>query len=143
MRGQTIRLATEAQRHLAKRLVDIAPQGAVVNIQEARRTSDQNAKLWAMLSDVSRSKPEGRAHTPEVWKALFMNACGHAVQFETGLSGQPFPVGFRSSNLTKREMIDLIDFIGSYGSAHGVRWSDEFHNEGAAGGKQSPAVVAQ
>ena len=95
-----------------------------------------------MLSDVSRSKPEGRAHTPEVWKALFMNACGHAVQFETGLSGQPFPVGFRSSNLTKREMIDLIDFIGSYGSAHGVRWSDEFHNEGAAGGKQSPAVVA-
>ena len=142
-RGQTIRLATEAQRHLAKRLIDVAPHGAVVNIQEARRTSDQNAKLWAMLSDVSRSKPEGRAHTPEVWKALFMNACGHAVQFETGLSGQPFPVGFRSSNLTKREMIDLIDFIGSYGSAHGVRWSDEFHNEGAAGGKQSPAVVAQ
>lgn len=141
-RGQTIRLASDAQRHLAKRLIDVAPQGAVVNIQEAKRTSDQNAKLWAMLSDVSRSKPEGRAHTPEVWKALFMNACGHAVQFETGLSGQPFPVGFRSSNLTKREMIDLIDFIGSYGSAHGVRWSDEFHNEGAAGGKQSPAVVA-
>lgn len=141
-RGQTIRLATEAQRHLAKRLIDVAPQGAVVNIQEAKRTSDQNAKLWAMLSDVSRSKPEGRMHTPEVWKALFMNACGHAVQFETGLSGQPFPVGFRSSNLTKREMIDLIDFIGSYGSAHGVRWSDEFHNEGAAGAK-SPAVVAQ
>lgn len=141
-RGQTIRLASDAQRHLAKRLIDVAPQGAVVNIQEARRTSDQNSKLWAMLSDVSRSKPEGRMHTPEVWKALFMNACGHAVQFETGLSGQPFPVGFRSSNLTKREMIDLIDFIGSYGSAHGVRWSDEFHNEGAAGGKQSPAVVA-
>ena len=141
-RGQTIRLASDAQRHLAKRLIDVAPQGAVVNIQEAKRTSDQNAKLWAMLSDVSRSRPEGRMHTPEVWKALFMNACGHAVQFETGLSGQPFPVGFRSSNLTKREMIDLIDFIGSYGSAHGVRWSDEFHNEGAAGGKQSPAVVA-
>ena len=56
-RGQTIRLASDAQRHLAKRLIDVAPQGAVVNIQEARRTSDQNAKLWAMLSDVSRSKP--------------------------------------------------------------------------------------
>lgn len=142
-RGQTIRLATEAQRHLAKRLIDVAPQGAVVNIQEARRTSDQNAKLWAMLSDVSRSRPEGRAHTPEVWKALFMNACGHAVQFETGLSGQPFPVGFRSSNLTKREMIDLIDFIGSYGSAHGVRWSDEYPQGSAGGDQPTSGVVAQ
>ncbi len=128
MRGQTVILATDAQRTLAKRLIDIAPQGAVVNIQEARRTTEQNAKLWAMLSDVSRAKPEGRMHTPEIWKALFMNACGHAVQFETGLSGQPFPVGFRSSRLTKREMIDLIDFIGSYGASHGVRWSDELRD---------------
>lgn len=127
-RGQTVILATDAQRQLAKRLIDIAPQGAVVNIQEARRTTEQNAKLWAMLSDVSRAKPEGRMHTPEIWKALFMNACGHAVQFETGLSGQPFPVGFRSSRLTKREMIDLIDFIGSYGASHGVRWSDELRD---------------
>ena len=124
MNGQTIILAGESQRQLAKRLIDRAPPQAVINIREGKRTLDQNAKLWAMLSDISRAKPDGRKHTPEVWKALFMHACGHAVQFEAGLSGQPFPIGFRSSRLTKREMVDLIDFIGAYGEEHGVLWSD-------------------
>ena len=88
-----------------------------------------NAKMWAMLSDVSRAKPEGRTHTPEVWKALFMSACGHAVQFEQGLDGTPFPVGFRSSRLSKAQMIDLIEFIYAYGSQHGVVWTEPMEEE--------------
>lgn len=123
-RGQTVILRGDAQRVFAKRLIDAAPVDAVVNIQEARRSLDQNAKMWAMLSDVSRAKPEGRRHTPEVWKCLFMHACGHAVQFESGLDGKPFPVGFSSSKLTKREMIDLIDFIYAWGSERGVVWTE-------------------
>src|SRR3569623_1398765 len=71
-----------------------------------------------------RATPEGRCQTPEVWKALFMHACGHAVQFENGLNGQPFPTGFRSSRLTKAEMSELIECILEYGARHGVRWSD-------------------
>ena len=69
--------------------------------------------------------PEGRRHTPEVWKALFMNACGHDVQFETGLNGSPFPVGFRSSRLSKGQMSELIEFIYAKGAEWGVEWSDE------------------
>lgn len=125
MTGQTVILAGLSQRILAKRLIDAAPTGAVVNVREAKRTLDQNARLWALLSDVSRAKPEGRTHTAEVWKALFMSACGHAVQFETGLDGTPFPVGFRSSRLTKAQMSDLQEFISAWGSERGVRWSDE------------------
>lgn len=123
--GQTVILAGQYQRDLAKRLIDRAPPYAVLNVREATRTTDQNSKMWAMLSDISRAKPQGRQHTAEMWKALFMHACGHAVQFEVGLDGQPFPVGFRSSRLSKRQMVDLIDFIGSYGAEHGVLWSDE------------------
>src|SRR3546814_8823114 len=74
MRGQTVILHGQSQRELAKRLIDKAPPGAVVNVQEARRTLDQNSKLWAMLSDVSRARPQGRMHPPETWKALFMHA---------------------------------------------------------------------
>jgi len=122
--GQTIILHGDIQRHAAKRLIDAAPAGAIVNVRAAARTTEQNAKLWAMLSDVSRAKPEGRCQTPEVWKALFMHACGHAVQFENGLNGQPFPTGFRSSRLTKAEMSELIECILEYGARHGVRWSD-------------------
>lgn len=123
MAGQTIILGH--RRDVAHRLVDAAPVGAILNIREATRTVDQNAKMWAALSDISRAKPEGRTHTPEVWKALFMSACGHAVQFETGLDGAPFPVGFRSSRLSKQEMGDLLEFALKYGAEHGVQWSDE------------------
>ena len=124
MNGQTVILAGQYQRDLAKRLIDRAPPYAVLNVREAKRTMDQNAKMWAMLSDISRAKPEGRTQTPEVWKALFMNACGHEVQFLNGLDGNPFPHGFRSSRLSKSQMSDLIEFILEYGARHDVRWSD-------------------
>jgi hypothetical protein len=121
---QTVILRGPEQRALAKRLVDAAPADSVVKIGPAKRSTEQNDKMWAMLSDVSRARPEGRKHTPEVWKALFMSACGHAVQFEEGLDGYPFPVGFRSSRLNKAQMSDLIEFIYAYGSQHGVVWSE-------------------
>jgi hypothetical protein len=123
--GQTVVLTGARSREQAIRLIGIAPPGAIVNIRAAKRTTDQNSLMWALLSDISRAKPEGRCHTPEVWKALMMHACGHAVQFEMGLNGQPFPTGFRSSRLTKAEMGDLIDTIQEYGARHGVAWSDE------------------
>lgn len=130
--GQTVILAGNAQRDLAKRLIDRAPPYAVLNVREAARTTDQNSKMWAMLSDISRAKPDGRLHTAEMWKALFMHACGHAVQFETGLDGQPFPVGFRSSRLSKRQMIDLIEFITAWGAEHNVLWSEPGQQREAA-----------
>lgn len=124
MSGQTVILATPAQRDLAKSIIDGAPVGAVVNVREATRNRDQNARMWASLSDISRAKPEGRTHTPEVWKALFMHALGYETRFVMGLSGEPFPIGFRSSRLTVRQMADLISFIQEYGDRHGIQWSE-------------------
>jgi hypothetical protein len=122
--AQTIFLRDDYRRTLAKRLIDEAPMDAVVTIREAARSLDANALMWALLSDISRAKPEGRRHTPEVWKALFMHACGHEVQFAAGLDGNPFPVGFRSSRLSVRQMADLITFIQAWGDERGVAWSD-------------------
>lgn len=124
MTGQTLILGTERAAKEAVRIIIAAPRGSVMTVKPPLRTIDQNSKLWAMLSDVSRAKPDGRQHTPEVWKALFMAACGHAVQFEAGLDGAPFPVGFRSSRLSKSQMVDLIDFISAWGSERGVQWTD-------------------
>ena len=125
MTGQTVILTSPFAREKGKRLVEQAPHGAVLNIRKAARTVDQNALMWSLLSDVSRAKPEGRELTPEIWKALFMSALGHAVRFEVGLDGEGMvPVGFRSSRLTKQQMSDLIDVIQEYGARHGVRWTD-------------------
>lgn len=124
MSGQTVILHGQSQRDNAKRLIDVAPKDAVVNIREATRSTDQNALMWCLLSDLSRAKPEGRRHTPDIWKSIMMNACGHKVQFEHGIDGEPFPVGFRSSRLTVAQMSELIEMIYWYGAQHGVEWSN-------------------
>ncbi len=122
---QTVILRGDSQREDAVELIGKAAVDSVVRISPPKRSLQQNARLWAMLTDVSRAKPEGREHMPEVWKSLFMAACGHAVAFEEGLDGRPFPVGFRSSRLTKRQMSDLMEFIAAWGSERGVLWSED------------------
>jgi len=123
-KGHTTVLNGQAARDRAKVLIERAPAGYVCEVSPPRRSLDQNAKLWAMLTDVSVAMPEGRRHTPEDWKAIFMNACGWEVQFIEGLDGRPFPSGFRSSRMSKGQMADLINFIQAFGDQHGVRWTD-------------------
>ena len=131
--AQTVVLGSPRERAIAKQLVDRAPNNAVLTIKEAGRTTDQNSKLWAMLSDVSRAKPEGRRWAPETWKAAFMHSLGHQVMFCEGLDNSgPFPLGFRSSRLTVKQMIDLIECITEYGQRHGVVWSEPLEGQKAA-----------
>lgn len=124
MTGQTIILRGPSQRAFAIDLIGRAPVDAVVNIREATRTNDQNALMWALLSDVSRAKPDGRRWPVETWKCAFMHHLGHQIQFAEGLDDSgPFPIGFRSSRLTKQQMADLITTIQEYGDRKGVEWT--------------------
>ncbi len=126
MNGQTVILNSEVARYKAKRLVDLAPAYAVVNIKEARRTTDQNALLWALLSQISRAKPEGRTLPPETWKCLFMAACGFECTFQPGLDGEGFvPLGYKSSRLRKAEFSELIECIHEYAARHEIALDDD------------------
>lgn len=129
MRGHTIRLGNDFARERAVKLILTAPQGAIVNVSLPNRTTAQNAKMWAMLSDISRCQPMGRRHTPDDWKALAMNACGWECQFCEGLDGRPFPIGFKSSNLSKEQMSALVDWLQAFGDEHGVIWSNRYDSE--------------
>jgi hypothetical protein len=119
-----VTLNGQHSRLRAHQLIDKAPDGYACKIEAPRRTKSQNDKLWPMLTDVSVQKPQGRKHTPQMWKAIFMQACGHEQQFLMGLDGMPFPMGFRSSLLSKQQMSDLIEYIYAWGSENGVRWSE-------------------
>jgi hypothetical protein len=122
---QTVILNGLDQRALACSLVHRAPAKSVVKISAPTRTTDQNAKMWAMLSDIARAAPDGRRWPSETWKAAFMHALGHEIQWQPGLDGHtPFPAGFRTSRLTRAQMCDLITFIGEYGDRHNVKWSE-------------------
>ena len=122
--AQYVRLIGPSQRALAKRLIDAAALNALVKISEVKRTDEQNAKMWAMLSDISRAMPDGKRKSPEAWKGIAMHTLGHEVQFETDFNDRVFPIGLSSRRLTVKQMSDLIELLYAYGAEKGVVWSE-------------------
>ena len=123
---QTVILRGQLQRNLAKQFIDKAPENSVVKISPLTRSNEQNNKMWGLIEDVMNAMPEGRQHTKEVWKAIFMNALGHETAFAMGINNEIFPIGFKSSQLSVRQMSDLIEMIYSYGAKHNVKWSEKY-----------------
>jgi hypothetical protein len=122
--AQYVRLVGPSQRVLAKQLIDRAPLNALVKISEQKRTDEQSAKMWAMLSDISRAMPDGKRKSPEAWKGIAMHTLGLEVQFETDFNDRVFPLGLSSRRLTVRQMSDLIELLYAYGAEKGVVWSE-------------------
>ena len=121
----TIRIVSDWHRRRALDAVAAAPLGHIVSVREPTRTLDQSAKMWAMLGDVSKARVEGYTKaTPKIWKMRFMHGLGHEVQFDTGLDGKPYPIGLSSSELTVRQMADLITFIEAWCAQNGVALSE-------------------
>ena len=104
-----------------------APLGTRVEFKRAKRSVPQNDRMWAMLTDVAAQKEHAsRKYTTDQWKILFMHACGREVQFIPSLDNSTFiPWGQSSSDLSKQEMTDLIEFIFAWGAENGVVFRDQ------------------
>lgn len=101
-------------RHLAIQGVRAAKDGWLLEIREPTRSADQNAALWSLLGQIHKQRKthNGVKMTPDLWKAVFMQAWGAEVVFLPTLEGDGmFPAGHRSSHLTVGEMSSLIEFI--------------------------------
>lgn len=101
-------------------------RGDRVEFKRAKRTLPQNARMWAMLTEVSeQAEHMGRKYTPEQWKCLFMHALGQEMEFLPALDGRTFiPIGHRSSDLSIEEMGNLIELLFVYGAEHGIVYKD-------------------
>ncbi|MFB6449290.1 recombination protein NinB [Bradyrhizobium tunisiense] len=119
-------LCDRPARERAMRWIEQAPAGTRVIFKDSKRSTAQNDRMWAMLTDVATQKEHaGRRYTPDQWKVLFMHACGREVQFVPSLDNKTFiPWGQSSSDLSKREMTDLIEFIFAWGAENGVTFHD-------------------
>jgi hypothetical protein len=113
-------------RTRALRMVDGVPFGTRLEFKETKRTLDQNAKMWAMLTEISLQKVHfGRRYPPDIWKCLMMHACGSEVQFIPSLDGSELiPWAYRSSDLSIAEMGDLIEFMFAWGAQNDVVFHD-------------------
>lgn len=118
-------LIGQSQKAHAKRLIDEAPSDTVCRIGKATRSDKQNRKLWPMLEDIRAQVPGMSAFTRDQIKLRFLNALGVEMQFLPELEGAGmFPVGLRSSTLTKEQFAGLIELIYAFGARHGVRWTE-------------------
>lgn len=121
---RTIKLSSQAAKGRAKSLIDEAPFGYVVAIGEEARSQEQNRLMWPLIADMQEQVPGMKAFAPDDVKLRFLHALGQELRFLPELEGAGmFPVGQRSSTLSKSQFTGLIELMFEYGSRHGVRWS--------------------
>lgn len=119
-------IRSEADRNLCVRTVSQAKVGDRVEFKRAKRSLPQNARLWAMLTDVARQVPwHGVKLTADDWKLVFLDALKREVRIVPNLDGTGFVnLGRSSSDLTVAEMSDLMELIAAWGTQHGVEFSE-------------------
>ena len=110
--------------HIAGKGLQAGPVEIAVRRPSKKRSLDQNARLWAVLTDVSKQVEwYGRHLSKEAWKDIFTAAL-ERQDVVPGLEGGFVMIGGRTSKMTKKRFADLLTIIDAFGADHGVRWSD-------------------
>lgn len=120
-------LHSAADRARALRTITAAPVGSRVEVKAARRSSDQNSKMWAMLTEIAQQALwHGVRLRPDDYKLIFLDALKRELRAVPNLDGDGFVnLGRSSSDLTKSEMSDLIELMHKFGAEHGVKFADD------------------
>ena len=120
-------LAGDRERNKAVEWIRQAPVNARVEIKFPRRSLAQNSLLWVLLTAFADQLEHfGRKYDAETWKCVMMKALGKELQFVPSLDGDEIvALGYRSSELSKEEMSDLIELLYSEGAKRGVRFHDD------------------
>lgn len=125
---------TRHNRDKAHKGVSAAPDGWVLELREAKRSDPQNAAMWGLLHQIQKQRPthNGVRMTPEIWKAVFLQALGAEMTMIPTLDGDGyFPIGHRSSVLTKGQFADLLTLILAWAAREGLE-IQHFDEEKAA-----------
>ena len=122
MSRHLLTLWNEADRKRAWRYISQAPDGTRLELKAAKRTLPQNDMMWSLLTDIAAQKEHGgRKYAPDVWKLIFLHAIGREIQFVPSLDEKAFiPWTPHSSDLSRTEMSQLIDFITAWGAENEI-----------------------
>ena len=95
----------------------------VLEVKPETRSLSQNARLWAMLTDVSEQVEwYGRKLTPDDWKHVFTAALSKQ-DVVPGIEGGFVVLGKATSKMTKSEMAELQTLIEAFGVQRGVKFT--------------------
>ena len=127
MSRYTFTLRSNADRARVMQIITAAPYDTRVEVKAAKRTLDQNSRMWAMLTEVAQQLPwHGIRLRPDDYKLLFLDALKRDLRMVPNIDGTGFVnLGRSSSDLTKSEMSDMIELIFKFGAEHGVEFSKD------------------
>lgn len=119
-------LAHYGARARAAQAVAQAPDGWRVTVEPPKRTTDQNAMLWPLLTAFSEQLEwpvNGRMVklAPEDWKDLLSAAYKQETQrVAMGLNGGMVMLGLRTSKMSKAAFSEFLEFILATAADRGV-----------------------
>lgn len=126
MSKQKFILAHDIARQRAIEAVKSAPVGFSVTVQEPSRNLEQNAALWALLSEFGRQllwpvNGQMVKLEPEEWKDLLTAAFRQeTARVAMGLNGGMVMLGARTSKMGKKEFSEFLEFVNATAVDRGV-----------------------
>lgn len=127
MTGPVIILSGQVRRQQAHQMVDRAPAGSIVSFEPPRRSVPQNARLHAMITDVSRQVEwppgSGTKRNVEAWKDVFtaaLRSANNGLDVVPGLNGGFVLLGMHTSRMSKAEVNELMAMIEAWCAENGV-----------------------
>lgn len=106
-------------------------KSAKVRIEECAptRTLEQNAKMWAVLTDIAQQVPwfvDGKEQLlePDDWKDILTAGLKKTQRIAQGVEGGFVMLGVRTRKMKIGEMVELIEFAHWFGAQKGVVFGD-------------------
>lgn len=129
MSKQIFRLTNPHARLNAVQAVKQAPEGMICELKPRTRSLDANAKMWAMLGDISKQidwhlNGVAQKLTPEDWKDILSASLNQENRIAQGIRGGFVMLGQRTSRMSVKEMSELIELMYAFGAEHDVKWSE-------------------
>lgn len=99
------------------------PNGTIVEFRKPNRTLEQNARMWAMLHDISKQVDwYGETLSPEDWKTVFTAGLKKSKAVP-GIDGGFVVLGLSTSKMTRPEFSELMALIEAFGAEKGVEFT--------------------
>lgn len=110
-------LASQAERcHDGRMILSARPY-------QPPRNQKQNRRLWSCLEDIARQVCwDGVWLSKEDWKDV-LSAGAKQHRTVRGVEGGIVVLGARTSEMSRSEMSELLDFVIWFGTEQGVEWT--------------------
>lgn len=103
----------------------------VVKIQPMTRSLEQNSKLHALLSDISKQcEFNGQKRDIDTWKIIMVSAhkiaTGGKAEMVIGLEGEVINLRESTAQMGVQRLASLIEYTTAWGVENGVKFNDKW-----------------